>query len=142
MLAERDKPFLAVIALLALTLCGYWAYRVSDAHRLALFHAHKHEYESLLGMLQHDRELTFVNGSLTTPGDPTTVGISAQRISDYRRYMADVDCASINYEPALGSALFASDTARASDILYFPAQKVHPQAHHIEDNWYLASERF
>jgi hypothetical protein len=142
MLAERDKPILAVLAILVLAACTYWGYRISDTHRLSLFHEHKPQYEILLGMLQHDRVLAFINAGLTVPQDPATVGISPQRISQYRQYMSDIDCGAITFEPALGSALFVSGTIRAADILYFPVERRPQQAHRIEGSWYLASERF
>lgn len=146
---------LALAALVALASCGYWRYQISDAHRLSLFRAHRAEYETLLRMLQHDGDLTFINRALTIPEDPGLRGISPQRISEYRRYMSTISCGSINYLPLIGSALFVSDTQGAANILYFPMQssaqanrynlpldKLPAQAHPIVGNWYLSSEKF
>jgi hypothetical protein len=136
--------------MLVLASCGYWGYHVSDAHRLSLFRAHKSEYETLVNMLWRDRALAFVNVGLTDPQDPVTIGISPQRISDYRRLMSNVRCGSISWSG--GSALFASDTAQAADILYFPTRSAKEagwlpdrpprQARRIEGDWYLSSPNF
>lgn len=142
---NKTRLILFAAAALALASCCYWQCQISDAHRLSLFRAHKAEYESVLNMLQHDRDLTFINSTLTVPEDPSLRGISPQRISEYRRYMSKIGCGSINYVPLTGSALFVSDISGAADILYFPVQssgKPPAQAHPIEGNWYLASERF
>jgi hypothetical protein len=142
---------LIAIAALALASCFYWR---SDAHRLSIFRAHKADYETLLGMLQHDENLTFINSGLTVPEDPTTKGISPQRIADYRRYMSSIQCEALLYEPSIGSALFVSKTASGPNILYFPssfenanrsgrpAHNPPAQAHKIEGDWYLSSESF
>jgi hypothetical protein len=149
---NKTRLIFFAAAALALASCFYWR---SDVHRLSLFRAHRSDYETLLNMLQHDESLTFINSGLTVPEDPTTKGISPQRIAEYRRYMSKIGCGSIGYTPGIGSATFTSDTPGAADILYFPIQsaavakrnglpldKPPAQAHHIEGNWYLASEDF
>ncbi len=149
---NKTRLIFFAAAALVLASCFYWR---SDAHRLSLFRAHKADYETLLSMLQHDESLTFINSGLTVPQDPTTKGISPQRITEYRRYMSKIGCGSISYTPGIGSAVFNSATPGAADILYFPIQsaaiakksglpldKPPAQAHHIEGNWYLASEDF
>jgi hypothetical protein len=146
MLTDRDKPRLAILVVLALALWGYWEYHVSDVHRLSVFHAHRSDYETMLAMLQHDRGLTFINGGLTDPQDPATVGISAERIAEYRRYMSSVGCSAILW--SVKSTLFVSDAAQAADILYFPnlsrgvseRTETRPrESRRIEGDWYLTS---
>lgn len=144
---NKTRLIFFAAAALALASCCYWQCQISDAHRLSLFRAHKAGYESLLNMLQHDRDLTFINSTLTVPEDPISRGISPQRISEYRQYMSKIGCGSINYLPSTGSALFVSDTPGAANILYFPKQssslgKPPAQAHLIVGDWYLASEKF
>ena len=84
-------------------------------------------------MLRDDKALTFINSTLTTPDDPSKVGISLKRIADYRRLMSEIECGAITYtEP---SALFVSDTIGAPDVLYFP-RFAPREMHHVEDDWY------
>jgi hypothetical protein len=147
----RAQWVFIAIAALALASCFYWR---SDVHRLTLFRAHRSDYETLLNMLQHDEGLTFINSGLTVPEDPTTKGISPQRITEYRRYMSSIQCEAVLYEPSIGSALFVSETASGPNILYFPSSAenakrsgfpVHnppAQAHKIEGDWYLSSANF
>jgi hypothetical protein len=152
---NKTRLIFSAAAALALASCCYWQCQISDAHRLSLFRAHKAEYETLLNMLQHDGDLTFINSTLTVPEDPSSRGISSQRISEYRRYMSKIGCGSISYLPLNGSAMFVSDTPGAANILYFPMQsyalankyglpldKPPAQAHPIVGNWYLSSEKF
>jgi hypothetical protein len=115
--SKRRWIFFAA-TVLVLSSCLYWR---SDARRLSLFHAHKSDYQTPLTMLQHDDGLTFINSALTVPDDPTSKGISRQRITEYRRYMSSIECDAILYEPSMGSALFVSETAGTPNILYFPA---------------------
>ena|ERR1700722_2558361 len=149
---STNRILLVFAAALALASYAYWR---SDTHRLSLFRAHKPDYELLLTMLHEDAVLTFVNSSLTTPENPAAHGISSQRIAQYRRYMSKIDCGAISYGSAGGPVLFVSDAVGASNILYFPmrsaedtkksevpANRPPAQAHHIEGNWYLSSEKF
>ena len=144
-----------VIAALVVASCGYWEFRKSDYHREAVFRSHRAQYIAILGMLQKDKALRFLNGGLTDPSDPATAGISKERISEYRRGMADIECSSITYEPDYGSAYFSSSVFGAAGILYAPIQSKEtakkyglpldrppPQARVIEGDWYLSSEDF
>ena len=156
MLANTHKQAAMVgmaVLILAFASCGYLKYIASDSHRLSLFRSHRAEYELLLNMLQHDGHLIFINDALTTPDDPSSVGISPQRIAEYRRLMSNIGCGAISYGPEIGSALFVADWGRAADILYFPVQshavaknlgipvdRPPPQAHRIVGDWYLSSD--
>ena len=150
---ESTKRLLLVFAA-ALALASYVYWR-SDTHRLALFRAHKPDYELLLNMLREDAVLTFLNSSVTTPENPAAHGISPQRIAQYRRYMSKIDCGAISYGSPSRPVLFVSDTAGAPNILYFPTRSAEEakksavpgnrppaQAYHIQGNWYLSSEKF
>jgi hypothetical protein len=149
--SSKARLVISALLVLAFASCCYWEYRTSDAHRLSLFRAHKPDYESLLKMLQQDRGLTFINEGLTDPEDPSSIGISQERIAEYRRYMSQIGCGAIRYSTELGSALFVSDLPTAADILYFPehafkaaglpATQAPRDSRRIEGDWYLAYER-
>jgi hypothetical protein len=122
---------------------------------MSRFRAHRADYELLMTMLRHDEYLTFVNSALTLPEDPGTVNISPVRIAEYRNMLSKLGRGSLRYDPSIGTALFSADAFGDHDISFFPIRsaafaKEHglpldrppKQAHHIEDDWYLASEHF
>jgi hypothetical protein len=145
MVAQRDKSILLVFAVLGIASFGCCQYRASDAHRMALFRAHKAEYETVLSMLGHDRGLTFINKALTEPDDPKTVGISPRRVEEYRKYMSKIDCGAIRYEPVLGSVVFVAGSANAAGIFYFPVSSfpsgrkygIPADSRRIEGDWFI-----
>ena len=85
----------AAIFLLALTRYWYNRYQQSDETQSAKFYARRADYETLLTMLRHDKNLRFINSGLTQPENADAVGISPQRIVEYRKLMSKLDCAAI-----------------------------------------------
>src|SRR5262249_22065761 len=57
----------------------------TDAALVDNFAAHRAEFETLLAMFDADRELGRVGDGFTRPDDPSTVGVSAERIATYHR---------------------------------------------------------
>ena len=57
----------------------------TDAQLLDRFSLERATFESLLSMFREDRSLGRVAPDFTRPDDPATVGVSAQRVSEYRR---------------------------------------------------------
>jgi hypothetical protein len=51
---------------------------------IAKFHEHKVEFERLRVLVIEDRGLTRVDEDWTDPADPTTIGVSVERIAEYR----------------------------------------------------------
>jgi hypothetical protein len=161
LLATREvlssKTTKILIALAALSISAYYCSQHAhiESIEMSRFRAHRGDYEMPLAMLKHDNNLTFVNEGLTSPDDPATIGISPARIAEYRRILSRLGRGSLNYVPGSGSALFVADSMGDDNILFFPirasafAAAYGPpfgtppaQAHHIDDDWYLSSERF
>jgi hypothetical protein len=66
-----------------------------DAELLERFRSHREELEALVRMFEEDAGLGRVGANFTRPEDPGRVGVSAQRIREYRRLCAAVgapDC--------------------------------------------------
>lgn len=57
----------------------------SDAELLANFQKHKPEFDHLLQMFVADKGLGRVAPDFTRPSDPRTVGVSLERLSEYRK---------------------------------------------------------
>jgi len=78
----------AVVGLLALML------RVdntppSDRELLSNFDRHEKTFNQLIEMVKADKELTRVDTDWTNPREPETIGVTAYRITAYRRMLAD-----------------------------------------------------
>lgn len=135
---NRSKTLMSILALFSLTSCSNLI-SGTDSERTEFFQAHKSGYEAVLAMLQHDQTLTFINQTVTDPGDPSAMGISKERLADYRRQMSEIDCVALRYSPALGSALFVSKIAGAANVEYFAVEQQAKQSHVIASHWYLSS---
>ena len=131
--------FFTVAVIGVLAFC-YWQLVRADFYRVHLWRAHKEDYQTLVGMLEGDRILTFINGEVTTPEDPVQSGITRQRISQYRSYMSKIHRGAISYSP--GAILFVSDWAGTSDLLY-SARDEHPPrpSYRLARNWFLLSNQ-
>ncbi len=57
----------------------------TDGELLQRFHEHRSELEQLIRMFQADKGLGRVGKNFTRPDDPSRVGVSFERISEYRR---------------------------------------------------------
>lgn len=57
----------------------------SDEKLIANFQEHKAALDSLLKMSMEDSELKRVDDNWTRPEDPRTIGVNAERISEYRK---------------------------------------------------------
>src|SRR5258707_15821870 len=57
----------------------------SDDQLMANFYAHKTEFEHLLQMVLSEKELYRVDDNWTAPDPPESVGVSKERIAEYRR---------------------------------------------------------
>lgn len=92
----RRLPRLGLALAVALAGCGPAGFgHPSDAQLLERFRAHRAELEQLLGMFELDKGLGRVGSGFTRPEDPGRVGVSAQRVEEYRRLCAAVgapDC--------------------------------------------------
>jgi len=49
------------------------------------FTAHKAEFQKLVAMIQADRGLRRIDDDWTDPADPSTIGVTPERIVDYRK---------------------------------------------------------
>lgn len=60
----------------------------TDAVLLENFAKHEAEFEQLLAMLRTDRTLERVDDNWTRPADPMTIGVTPERIAEYRQRFA------------------------------------------------------
>jgi len=81
---RRAALLAAVVAL-----CGC-SRHPSDERLLEAFREHRSELEQLIRMFQHDKGLGRVGENFTRPDDPGRVGVSNERISEYRRLCAAI----------------------------------------------------
>jgi hypothetical protein len=61
----------------------------SDRSLLANFDRHEKTFNQLIEMVKADRDLTRVDTDWTDPREPETIGVTAHRITTYRRMLAD-----------------------------------------------------
>jgi hypothetical protein len=73
---------LAAVVGFALTGC---AGDPTDNAMIKTFQEHRHEFEALKTMVAHDQYLNRVDIDWTQPDDPSTAGVTPERIAEYRR---------------------------------------------------------
>jgi hypothetical protein len=76
--------FVTVVLLLC-TLTGCEAQHPKDEVLLKNFRDHKAEFEQLLQMFHADKRLSRVARDFTRPANPTEVGITEERLREYRK---------------------------------------------------------
>lgn len=82
----RFGVHLAVVGLLLMFCnCSSGPNHPSDKCMLEFWQAHKTEFEQLLQMFLADKDLGRVAYSFTRPEDAASAGVTAERLSDYRR---------------------------------------------------------
>lgn len=82
-----------LLALLACTILGCGEkHHASDDRLLTLFKQQRAGFEELRQMIAVDKGLVRVAEDFTDPSDPATIGISAERVKEYRKLLAKVDC--------------------------------------------------
>ncbi|HEY8051572.1 MAG TPA: hypothetical protein VIE42_02075, partial [Steroidobacteraceae bacterium] len=107
------------LALLGLAIAAR-LFRFNEIVEMSRFRSHRADYETLMTMLRHDQKLTFVNSGLTEPEDPSSVGISAARIAEYRHILLRLGRGCVRYDRFIGTAFFCAGTFSDYDILFFP----------------------
>lgn len=80
-------PMLAIAFLAAASGCSRPSHP-PDAALFQTFHQHEADFQLLVDMLRQDRQLQRVDADWTRPEDPSTAGVSAERIAEYRRLFA------------------------------------------------------
>jgi len=81
-----------LVTLLCLAACYGGGPKPTDAELLARFRAHRPEIATLMKMMEEDRVIRRIDYDWTDPSNPLSAGISADRISQYRRILFDIDC--------------------------------------------------
>lgn len=56
----------------------------TDAEMTANFQNHKSNFEKMLQMIEKDKDLKRVDNTWTLPEDPQTIGVSPERIAEYK----------------------------------------------------------
>lgn len=62
-----------------------------DAELIARFQMKKTEFERVRAMITSDSKLERVDDTWTRPSDPSVIGVSPQRIAEYRKIFLDID---------------------------------------------------
>jgi hypothetical protein len=101
----------AALVAAVVVLCGC-SQPPSDEQLLESFRAHRSELEQLIRMFQADKGLGRVGDTFTRPDDPARVGITNERISEYRRLCA-----------AIGAPACIEGYDAAFDRLYGPTRE-------------------
>lgn len=73
----------SVILLLFFFLCGCGSHP-GDQTLLDNFLKHEQDFEKLIAMIRVDKQLQRVDDNWTNPGDPESIGVSQERIREYR----------------------------------------------------------
>ncbi len=103
--ARRQIPLLAVPFLIG---CG-GSHHPSDGVLLENFARNEEGFERLVAMLREDRELSRVANNWTDPTDPSTIGVTPERIKTYRKLFEKVcipEGSSYGRDPRDGSEEF------------------------------------
>src|SRR5438874_1276170 len=82
MRAAQLQLILAGVFALTLTSC---ASDPTDDAMIKAFQEHRQEFESLKAMVTHDKALKRADMDWTDPADTSTVGVTSERIAEYRR---------------------------------------------------------
>lgn len=80
---------LGAVELGALLMAPQYSGPPSDAEMIRNFEAHRAEFDRLITMIREDKGLERVDDDWTRPDDPSTIGVSNERIAAYRRLFAE-----------------------------------------------------
>lgn len=118
--------FISVLLALGLSACS--APRPSDAEIIARFQTNRAQIEKLMGMMRSDRVLTRVDDNWTDPADPEAVGISNERIAEYRSILHAIGFPrGFYYDPKSGRVRFLAWSVglvtggAAKSVVYSPS---------------------
>jgi hypothetical protein len=129
-----------------------------DRFMLANFQAHKSEFNTLLEMFRADKGLIYFAHNTSFPENPSTVGVSPERLEQYRRLFSVLSLEGMAANDRVTGArdeiwFFTSiEGARRSTFKHYayiskPTKGVNQDDkdgskaapyRHIENNWYLA----
>lgn len=133
----------------------------TDEAMIRNFSAHKRDFQELVTMIQSDRGLRRVDDNWTDPSEPTTIGVTPERIADYRRRFASCGVPRGFYSFQSGSniefiatafGLCTGGSGKGYAYLTTPPTETVPSTdtyrtvrrgaykvyRHIEANWYIA----
>lgn len=177
MKAETRKAVIEMTVVFVLSLAGgtaacglyLWSFSIggdvphkSDEELIANFQSHREEFNRLLQMVMEDKALSRVDINWTSPANPQAVGISRERVDEYRALFKKLGVPrGFNAFQARGvfefiaSAQGLSTGGSSKGYIYFKWRPVHvvesldeyrqltdkpysyPVYRHIEGNWYL-----
>jgi hypothetical protein len=131
----------------------------SDASLIRNLEEHREVFARLVQMIREDQGLERVDDDWTEPSEPTTVGVSPQRIAEYRRLFAEAGVPrgfySFNQGKSIMFVAYASGIAVSGasksyvyseeplmDLVDGPLDPYHAGrkvavVRRIEDHWYL-----
>jgi hypothetical protein len=136
----------------------------SDASMLRFFERHYATFDTLVEMASADKGLDRVDQTWTMPADTTTVGVTLERLADYRRLLSEVDVSrgfqvapdhsGFNFLFWLRGSAISDDTTKGFAYRTSPPpitvqtlDGIHPVSsdsfisyRHIQGNWYLFYE--
>jgi hypothetical protein len=155
----RNFP-LPILLLMVLSLMGCSAKHPSDQVLLTDFENHKAEFNQLLEMFLADKKMSRVSYHFTRPENPSEVGVSEQRLQEYRDLFAKLDLSDgmegnkdkdmVWFYASLSGVTVATSSkgfaysskppqylANSLDGYRSPDGKAYTVFRHIEGNWYL-----
>jgi hypothetical protein len=163
--SSRSGVLALVVMFALLPGCDDLAPRPSDAQLIENFRAHRAQLDELMAMMKEDKVLRRVDDTWTDPENPSTIGISAGRIADYRRILSSIGYPrGFYYNPESGSVTFVawavglSISGASKSVMFRPLdpkplvedldtyQPPDGQGYalayrHIEGDWYLEYDR-
>ena len=83
----KTIPTVLILGLLAAS-CSQVSRHPTDQALIQNFTARKEEFQELVAMIQADKGLRGIDDNRTDPSDPSTVGVSPERVADYRKRFA------------------------------------------------------
>ncbi len=78
----------SVVFTLLLFLCGCGSSHPSDQFLLVNFKKHEQDFEKLIAMIRKDKKLQRVDDTWTNPSNPQSIGVSQERIQEYRVFFS------------------------------------------------------
>jgi hypothetical protein len=155
---EMKVLFLIIASVLVFaTGCGRKSHP-SDRAMMQNFFTHRVQFDELLSMFQHDRDLIQVAVNYTVPEDASLVGVNSVRVDQYRRLMKEIGVLGLTKAKggaqvsfcASASGLSVSGSGKGYDYLtnlptpvlnrldgYVPLDNISRGYCQITNNWYL-----
>lgn len=95
-IVKQTKVIAKIFLVLVLGIVGlfvglrYWMSHPSDESLIKNFEKNQTAFNELVGMIQQDKELARVDDDWTLPDNPSSIGITSERIAKYRQIFKEL----------------------------------------------------